>query len=778
MTEAELQALCAAEEREAIGGDTGTLSEQRRKAMEYYLGEPLGNEEDGRSQVVSTEVSDTIEWIMPALMKIFTASGEVVRFEPTGPEDEEAAQQATDYVNWVFNQKNEGFIILYDLCKDGLLQKNGIAKIWWEERTDKETRTLGPVDDDTWMLEQTQLGEGEEITAHTVLNPGDDGYPQPEAPAMPAPASPRGMNGTGPAGAAPDLAAAPGLPGAGLGGNLAVPPGPMHEFTVTKKVKRGQVKVCGVPPEEFLISKLARSIREANYVAHRFRRRLGDLIAEGYDREKVENLPTSNSHAEITSEADTRREFVEETTGQVTETHRQGIMRDVWLVEEYVLCDWDGDGIPEHRKVLRVSGPAGPILDHEDWDGPAPFISGSPIRMPHRFVGISIADQVMDLQLVKSQIIRQVIDNLYQTNHPELIVSDQVNLDDLLVTRLAKFNRLKSGARPGDGHVTPLTVPFTAGASLPVIEYFDTVRENRTGVTRYNQGIDADSLNKTARGIMQIMTAAQQRIELIARLFSETAIKDLFWHILRCAQKYNTGPQMVRLRNRFVPMDPRQWANKFDLSVSVGLGTGNRDQMLMHLQMLLQVLAQIVAAQGQFGVEMVTAQHIYNAVKKLINNMGEKAEEQFIQPPRPTNQPPPPDPKMVEAEGRLRLAQQKQQTDAQLAQQKQANEARLAETQQMIDARKTAVEIAAERDRAEAEMEIDAQRTEAELTLEERRIEAEIALMREKHKAEMEIRREEARARREEAKVKLLIGASQAVQSMQLKREQAREAAE
>lgn len=715
MTEEELQALCAAEEREAIGGDTGTLSEQRRKAMEYYLGEPFGNEEEGRSQVVSTEVADTIEWVMPALMKIFTAGTEVVRFEPTGPEDEEAASQATDYVNWIFNQKNPGFIILYDLFKDGLLQKNGIAKVWWEERTDKETRTLGPVDDDTFALAQAELGEDAAITAHTESD----------------------ENGI-----------------------------KTHEFTVTRKVKTGQVKVCGVPPEEFLISKLARSIREANYCAHRFRKRIGDLIAEGYDRAKIDTLPTSNSTADITTEADTRRELVEETTGSVNETHRQGALREVWMVEEYVMVDWDGDGIPERRKVLRVSGTAGPILHHEEWDGEPPFLSGSPIRMPHRFVGMSIADCVMDLQLIKSQILRQVIDNLYQVNHPEMVVSEWVNLDDLLVTRLAKFNRLKQGAPSGMDHVTPLTVPFTAGASLPVLEYIDSVRENRTGVTRYNQGMDADSLNKTARGIMQIMTAAQQRIELIARIFAETGVRDLFWHILRCAQKYNTGPQMVRLRNRFVPMDPRQWSNKFDMSVSVGLGTGNRDQVLMHLQMLLQVLAQIVAAQGQFGVVLVTARHLFNAVKKLINAMGEKDEEQFIQEPQPSDQPPPPDPKMVEAEGRLKLAEQKQQSDAQLAQQKQA-----------IDAQATAAEIMADRERTAAEMEMEVQRTEVELSLEERKIEAEIQMMREKHRAEMEIKREEAQIRRDEARAKMLIGASQAVQSMRLKEQQA-EAAE
>ena len=141
MTDDELASKLSNEIESASGDFNTELSEQREDAMKYYLGEPFGNEIEGRSEIVTTDVRDTIEYIMPSLMRIFTTHNNVAEFEPQGPEDVEMAQQATDYVNYVFNKQNNGFKVLYDAFKDALISKTGVIKHFWEEKKEVTTET-------------------------------------------------------------------------------------------------------------------------------------------------------------------------------------------------------------------------------------------------------------------------------------------------------------------------------------------------------------------------------------------------------------------------------------------------------------------------------------------------------------------------------------------------------------------------------------------------------------------------------------------------------------
>ncbi len=661
MSEEELKAIVAAEIADATAFAGGRLAEERRKALDYYLGEPFGNEQEGRSQVVSTDVADTVEWILPSLLRIFTGGDEVVRFEPTGPEDEEVARQATEYVNWIFQRDNPGFLIFYTLFKDALLQKNGIVKLWWNagETAERETY-LGKTYEELQLLLADPDVEPIEHSAHeeTVIVAGADGLPD-EARVT------------------------------------------LHDITVKRRRRRGRVKIEPVPPEEFLISRRARSIDEAPFVAHRVRRTVSELIAAGYDRRLVETLAGDDA-PDSTLEAEARRRLEEEAgPGSAGEVDRS--RREIWVTECYVAADWDGDGIAERRKVT-VAGEGADILDNEPFDG-VPFISVTPILMPHCFYGLSIADLVMDLQLLKSTILRQILDNLYLSNNGRHVISDQVNLDDMMTSRPGGIVRLKPGAMPSQGHVMPLETPLVAAAAFPVLDYLDGVREGRTGVTRYTQGLDADTLNKTASGISQIMAAAQQRIELIARVFAETGVTDLFRKILRLVGAHQNGPRIIRLRNRWVPMDPRSWNSEMDVSVNVGLGTGNRDQMLGHLNAILGIQAQAIEQQGGVDGPLVTLGNVYNTLAKIVENAGLKpADAFFTQPsaqppaPPPPAMPPMPDPQMV-------MLQQQAKLDA----------ARLA---------------LAER-KAEAEMALDRAKLEAELALKRDELLAGMALKRE-----------------------------------------------
>ncbi len=647
MSEQELKAIVSAEIADATAFAGGRLAEERRKALDYYLGEPFGNEQEGRSQVVSTDVADTVEWILPSLLRIFTAGDEVVRFEPTGPEDEEVARQATEYVNWIFQRDNPGFVIFYTLFKDALLQKNGIAKLWWDEGETAERETyLGKSFEELQLLLADPDIEPIEHSAHeeTVVVAGPDGLPT-EAPVT------------------------------------------LHDVTVKRRRRRGRVRIEPVPPEEFLISRRARGIDDAPFVAHRVRRTVSELVAAGYDRELVESLGDDEA-PDLTPEAQSRRRL-EEAAGPGSAGEVDRSRREVWVTECYVAADWDGDGIAERRKVT-VAGDGAEILDNEPFEG-VPFIAVTPILMPHCFYGLSIADLVMDLQLIKSTILRQILDNLYLSNNGRHVISDQVNLDDMMTSRPGGIVRLKSGAVPSQGHVMPLETPMVAAAAFPVLEYLDGVREGRTGVTRYTQGMDADTLNKTASGINQIMAAAQQRIELIARVFAETGVTDLFRKILRLVGAHQNQPRIIRLRNRWVPMDPRSWNSEMDVSVNVGLGTGNRDQMLGHLNAILGIQAQAIQQQGGVDGPLVTLGNVYNTLAKIVENAGLKpADAYFTQPgapapvpaPSPRQLPPMPDPNLM-------LLQQQAKLDA----------ARLA-----LAERKAEAEIALDRAKLEAEM--------------------------------------------------------------------------
>lgn len=658
MSEQELKAIVAAEIADAAAFAGGRLAEERRRALDYYLGEPFGNEQEGRSRVISTDVADTIEWILPSLLRIFTAGEDVVRFEPTGPEDEEVARQATEYVNWIFQRDNPGFLIFYTLFKDALLQKNGVAKIWWEEDESAERETyLRKTFPELQLLLSDPDVEPVEHSAYEdrIVLAGPDGLPAEEAAVL-------------------------------------------HDVTVIRRRRRGRVRIEPVPPEEFLISRRARALNDAGFVAHRVRRSVSELTAAGYDRGLIDRLAGADA-PDLTPEAQSRRRLEEEAgPGSAGEADRS--RRELWVTECYLRVDWDGDGIAERRKVT-VAGDGQEILDNEPFDG-VPFVALTPIIMPHCFYGLSVADLVMDLQLIKSTILRQILDNLYLSNNGRHVISDQVNLDDMMTSRPGGIVRLKSGAVPGQGHVMPLETPLVAAAAFPVLEYLDGVREGRTGVTRYTQGLDADSLNKTATGISQIMAAAQQRIELIARVFAETGVKDLFRQILRLVGRHQNAPRIIRLRNRWVPMDPRSWSTEMDVSVNVGLGTGNRDQMLGHLHTILGIQAQAIQQQGGVDGPLVRLDNVYNTLAKIVENAGLKPAEAYFSrpsdrpaPPPPSSAAPPPDPQLL-------MLEQQAKVDA----------ARIA-----LAERKAAAELALDRARLAAEMELKRDELEARLAL-------------------------------------------------------------
>jgi len=597
-TESELAAHLEAEIQNATGHMNSELSSQREDSMKYYLGEKFGNEIDGRSEIVTTDVRDTVEYIMPSLMRIFTTHNNMVEFEPEGPEDVQMAKQATDYVNYVFNRQNNGFKVLYDAFKDALISKTGIIKHYWEQRKDpvKESyRKLTDIEyqsilanDDLEVIEHTENVVNEEILD--------------------------------------DL------------GNLVKPKSVSHDVTVMNNRIHGQVKVIAVPPEEFLISRRATDIESAQFICHRVKKTVSELIIEGFDPALVESLPSySQSQAELNEERLARFSYDDDS---VPPDEGMGANRQVWLDECYTRIDFDGDGIAELRKITKGGNT---ILDNVEIDY-IPFSAICPLPIPHKFYGMSVADTVKDIQLIKSTVVRNILDNMYLTNNSRYaVLAGQVELDDLLTSRPGGIVRMRS-----PNAVTPLPTPQMPPDAFNMVRYLDQIREERSGVSKMSQGLNPDVLTShvTAGAISAATESAMQRVELIARIFAETGIKDVFRCIYQLVQRYEDRQKIVFLNNKFVPIDVSRWKEKLNCIVNVGVGSGNQQNKMQTMSSIMNIL-NVLVQQGGMGT-LVTSQNLYNAVSEFIAQSGYKNADAFISNPEMMPPPQPPEPSMEE----------------------------------------------------------------------------------------------------------------------------------
>lgn len=608
MKQDDILALVRAEIANATGALTSNkLTENRRKALQYYMGDPYGDEVKGRSQVITTEFRDTVESLLPQLVKIFLSSDQIVTFEPERPSDEAGAQQATDYINHVFMKENQGFTVLYTMIKDALMFKNGIVKIYWEEtqKVSKNTyRGLNEAERDAILS-----GDGVEPVEYTEYEGELPGKPD---------------------------------PGGLFGPNMPVK---LCDLVTREVDTKGRGRVVPVPPDEFLISQRTASIQAARFVCHRTPKTVSDLVEMGFSKKEAEELAGDVAEGEYNEERQQR--FVYDGDASPSLDSQDASVRPVWVHECYLLIDIDMDGIAEKWKIT-VAGDQHKLSSMEEWEGDWPFESISPIMMPHKFWGISIFDLVQQWQRIQSTMVRQFLDNVYGINNNRIAVQeDRVNLDDLLTNRPNQIVRTQGN--PAES-VMPLMPQSLGGVLIPGMEYFNSVREKSTGVTSYNQGLDADSLNKTASGISQIMGAAQERILLIARIFADTGICGIFRQLLQLTCKHMDKEKTIRLRDKWVNIDPRQWNAGMNASTDVALGTNNKDQMLLHLN-------QVLAIQEK-GIPMglATPQNIYNTLKKVIENTGLKhVEPYFVDPSTAPPMPKPPSEEEIKAKAAKEL---------------------------------------------------------------------------------------------------------------------------
>ncbi|HEY2253539.1 MAG TPA: hypothetical protein VGH74_20835 [Planctomycetaceae bacterium] len=412
------------------------------------------------------------------------------------------------------------------------------------------------------------------------------------------------------------------------------------------------MKLCAVPGEEFLIGATVNHPRDG-FTAHRVKRTIS-YITQHYPDVDTEELTSDDVIAgpNATGLGRDARYALQGGRGN-TDFYRDErgdgdpSMREIWVTECYLPIDADGDGIAEWRKITRAGNT---ILDNEPIDGP-PWATLCPVPIPHIFFGRSEADLAMPAMKTKTMILRNALDNLsFQTNQRTFAVENQVNMDDLLTNRPGGVVRVRQAGAVG---------ALTTGASDPaaamqMLQYADDQKQDATGVTKYTQGSDSDTLNKTATGLQNITNRADMRVELIARIFAETGVKDLFWLMLKLAAQYQDKPEVIRLTGKWVQVDPREWVNRFDMQVNVGLGTGNKDTAVGHLTTIQQLQQQ--AAQAGY----CTPKNMYNAACKLVAVLGFKDPDQFFTDPAkmPPAPPPPPDPTIAATQAQTSAAMQ------------------------------------------------------------------------------------------------------------------------
>lgn len=589
MIESELVSIIKAHRRDSLGAQDGELSNERAAAMDHYHGRPYGNEQEGRSAVVSKDLSETVDWALPAILNVFVASGNVAEFDPVGPEDEKGAQQESDVVNKVFMQDNNGFMVLYDAFKDALILKNGYIKHYWEETEEISTEEYGGLSiQEVVALLNDLESEGAEVEIvgqeeNVVMMPTPTGEMQ-----------------------------------------------PAQVFDIRFKIKRkiGRVKCEPVPPEEIRISRKCRGdVQDSPFIEHVTRVTRSKLIELGMPREFVDSLPSYSSDVDNSQEK-LARDSVTDESQRLGHDYLDKSMDEIEYCEAYLRTDWDGDGVAELRKVVTV---ADRIPPGEEWNeaiDAIPITGGVPKRIPHRHIGESMDDDIADLQEMKTVLMRQMFDNIYATNNNQWLVNERVNLTDFLQSLPGGVKRVR-GLEPVSGAVEPVVTTPIMQQIMPAIDYIDQTKESRTGVNLATTGLDPDILKQSTKGAyMENLNRASQKVEMITRMLAETLVKPALLQVHALLIKHQDKPMVTRLRGQFVQINPQEWRRRSDMRLRVGIGTGSEEEKREKLGMLATSQQTIVAPQGMVGPEQSYALFV-----DVAKSLGFEMPEKYAMPP-------------------------------------------------------------------------------------------------------------------------------------------------
>lgn len=580
-----------------------TLAQARLDAADYYSAQPFGDEEEGRTQVVLSEVRDTVLSMLPSLLRIFCGGDKVVVYDARRPDQVQAAEDATEAVNYIFYDLNKGFLILHDAFKDGLVKKVGVVTWWAEDEESVVTKSYSGMTEDEvlYFLQENPDAKFLEVEKDDPLPDGTETY----------------------------------------------------EFTATIRDKERKYRAEAVPPEEFFIDPRAKSPEDAECVGTRSFLTVSQLVEMGFDEDEIREhgAPGQVETAEWATERAKRVKGYDWPERAV-----DAAMQRVRYFRAFIRVDKDGDGTAELRKIQCI-GPNYHILSDEPV-AQAPFAVFCPDPEPHTVYGWSIADVTMDLQRIKSHVMRDIMDSLKQSIFPRTgLVEGQVNIDDALNKEVGAIIRMKQ-----PGMLQDLSTPFVGQQALPIMDLLDQIKAQRTGVTPASQGLDADLLQSTTKSAVTAqISAAQERIELIARIFAETGMTQLFKGLLRLITEHQDKPFFVKLRGKPVAIDPSGWDPNMNVSVNVGLGRGDDMQQMDFLSRIAEKQEQVLQTLGPVN-PLVDFGQYRNTVAKIVQKAGFKNPDEFFKQVTPdalaqieqaASQPPKPTPEELLARAEL-----------------------------------------------------------------------------------------------------------------------------
>ena len=632
MTDDDVQGIAKDALDSAISFVESEIAEDRIKSQRYFEGEVDIGQEDGRSKIVATKVRDTIRAIKPSLMRVFLSSENPVEFVPTSQKDVVGAEQATKYAHWKFQQLN-GYRLLNDAIHDALVKKTGVLKIWWESNTEATLHTYTNVTDEEMMAivnepDVTVIEHGTELE----MEMGDDAI-EVET--------------------------------------------PKHTLTISHKKENGELKIESVPPEEFIVDRNAKSVDDSYIVAHRTELRVSDLVSMGYDFEEVSNLSGLSSDDTYSDSEEFERRGYEQ---DEQDHHADVSMKKVAVTEAYMKIDKEGTGVAVMYRLLLAGGDD-KLLECEPY-GEVPFAVFEVDPEPHTFFGRSVADLLMNDQDSSTAMLRGMMDNVALTNSPRQgYVQGQVNVDDLMNNEIGGLVRMKSPQALVD-----IATPFVAGQVLTAMQYMDDAVEAKSGVSRASMGLDPDALQNTSATAARLQ--AQQgsaQIEVMARNIAEGGLKRLFKLMLHLLVENSCEETMMRLHGEFQPVDPRVWNTGMDMTVNVGVGTGQEMDRHNALSQALQMQMQIWSNYGS-GNGLVTMSGIRNTLGDMLALQGVRNVDRYFNPMTP--------------EMEMELMQQQQQMEAENQQ--------MTEAEALVQAEQYKADKKAEMDMLKAQ--IDAQK--------------------------------------------------------------------
>ena len=595
------------------------IDEDRADATDYYLGNAPTAQSSMQSEFVSTDVRDSVLFMLPSIMRTFFGTNKIVEFIPHGPEDIDLAKQQTDYINYVIQQKNPGFKVIYDAFKDALIRKTGFVKAYWDDSITASTHEYTGLSPEAYQAITLDpnvevIEEKVEMQSMTIIDPETGEEMTQETPAS-------------------------------------------YDVKIRRIKPKDQVVIEAVPTEEILISRHARDLNSSPYVAHRMVKTVSDLVAMGYDKEQMEQFAGSGTTVDEDSYdiEEARNPYADFTGVDRADTNSKSVL----YVEHYVFYDLDGDGIDERIRVCTVGNGLN-IVNATPWDD-LPITLFCPDPEPHTSIGSCPADYLMPIQAAKSQIMRDTLDSLGHAIFPRMgIVEGQVNIDDVLNTDIGQPIRMRA-----PGMVQPFSVPFVGKEAFPVLSYLDEAKENRTGVSKASAGLNAEALQSTtSAAVSATMSGAQGRVELICRHFAD-GMKDLFKLVNSLVIKHQEGQDMMRLNNEFIPVDPRYWDADKDMVINVGISKNSDEEKFQVLSALSQKQEQIMQTLGPNN-PLVNLQQYANTLTKMIEMAGFKDATTFINTQVPPMPPQPqgeekPDPAAMLAQAEAMKAQNQAQ---------------------------------------------------------------------------------------------------------------------